>query len=204
MGTDYFSSGISKLKTASLLLIIGTLLSGIASMMAMMSAPSNIATSALGLIGAIIALIGIFKLIPASSDLKAHDASRYGTASTLIKVGLLIGYILLLIGFLVIAAGAATLSLGLIIIGGMITLVSLIFLLIGYIGVLLLLFKLKEETNEGLFLAAAILMIIGVFIGILMFIGWILVFIACGKVLKSGISRPQAQPLAPPPPPPSA
>ncbi|MEM4613964.1 MAG: hypothetical protein QXJ56_08445, partial [Ignisphaera sp.] len=62
-----------------------------------------------------------------------------------------------------------------------------ILFLIGYIGNIIYFFKLKDVFNSTIFLVAAILLIIGIFIGITQFIAWILTFVET-RSIESKIS----------------
>lgn len=62
-----------------------------------------------------------------------------------------------------------------------------ILFLIGYIGNIIYFFKLRDVFNSSIFLVAAILLILGIFVGILQFIAWILIFIET-KSIESKIS----------------
>ncbi len=203
--------GLRKLKTASLIYIISALLVGVGFTAAMMGFAfgaggavfGGVGVLAAAIVGALLGLIALFAfLIPAFSHLKNADPSMFGTPATLVKIGYAVGFILFIIGvgliMSVIATGNPAMvfgGLGLFALGG-------IFLLIGLIGVAIGMFKLKDKTGETLFLVAGILFIIGIFVGILQFIAWILVFIGANSAINKMSSMP-SQPqgyVAPPPP----
>lgn len=199
--------GLSKLKSAAAINIISTLLIGIAAgtlvlgghvgaLMHAAAAPnialgSLIMAIAILLIGSILALVALFAfLIPAFSALREYKEDRFGTPAKLIKIGYIGGFILLIIGTLVmigIASSAAKVgapALGSIFGVTAVIIIGAILLLIGQIGIIIGMFRLNDEFKTSSFLAAGILFIIGIFISILNFIGWILVFVGARSALN--------------------
>lgn len=201
--------GLSKLKSAAAINIISTLLIGIAAgtlvlgghvgaLMHAAAAPnialgSLIMAIAILLVGSILALVALFAfLIPAFSALREYKEDRFGTPAKLIKIGYIGGFILLIIGTLVmigIAASAAKVgapapALGSIIGVTAVIIIGAILLFIGQIGIIIGMFRLNDEFKTSSFLAAGILFIIGIFISILNFIGWILVFVGARSALN--------------------
>ncbi len=199
--------GLSKLKSAAAINIISTLLIGIAAgtlvlgghvgaLMHAAAAPnialgSLIMAIAILLVGSILSLVALFAfLIPAFSALREYKEDRFGTPAKLIKIGYIGGFILLIIGTLVmigIASSAAKVgapALGSIFGVTAVIIIGAILLLIGQIGIIIGMFGLNDEFKTSSFLAAGILFIIGIFISILNFIGWILVFVGARSVLN--------------------
>ncbi len=139
----------------------------------------------------LVALFGF--LIPSFSKLEEYDKSAFGTPATLVRVGYIAGFILLAVGFIFVLAsvpfpGSYGLAMAVFLI---IELVGFILRLIGYIGLAIGMFRLNDRLGEGTFLAAGILFIIGMFLPVLSFIGWILVLVGTGHAidkLKSRIS----------------
>ncbi len=195
-----FIEGLRKLKTASLIYIISALLVGIGFSAALMSglafgargaAFGGVGVLAAAIVGALLGLVALFAfLIPAFSHLKNADPSMFGTPATLVKIGYAIGFILFIIGIglilAVVATGNPAMALG----GIGLFILGAIFLLIGLIGVAIGMFKLKDKTGDTLFLVAGILFIIGIFIGILQFIAWILVFVAANSAINKLSTMP--------------
>jgi uncharacterized membrane protein len=143
-----------------------------------------IALIVLLIIGGVITLIGLWgKFIPGVEKLAALNP-EFGTSRTLIKIGLFWGTILLIVG-------AATL---IVLIGVIIIIIAAILLLIGYIGLIILGFKLNELEKNTLYLVAAILFIIGIFIGIASFVGWILLYVALGDSIRRATGAPPTAP----------
>jgi len=150
-----------------------------------------IALIVLLIIGGVITLIGLWgKFIPGVEKLAAINP-EFGTSRTLIKIGLFWGTILLIVG-------AATL---IVLIGVFIIIIAAILLLIGYIGLVILGFKLNELEKNTLYLVAAILFIIGIFIGIASFVGWILLYVALGDSIRRATGTPPTAPAMYPQPP---
>ena len=229
---DKFSEGMRKLRTAALLQIIAWVLvvvavfAGYSAIFAFLGAsftsmPGHgaepgaaghlgIVLGALagiivaGLVGAILLLISTYGyLLPASSDFAEFDRSRYGTVSTLLKVGYLGGLISLIAGIALAIGGAATMMPGFIIAGVIVIIIGAILFFVGEIGLILLMFKLREDTGDDIFMVAGILFIIAIFISLLAIVAWILVYVA---------AKPEARPIRAPayggsdilPPPPPA
>ncbi len=207
-----FTEGLRKLKTAALIYIISALLVGLGFTAAMMSGLGGIKGLVFGgvgllvaaIVGAILGLIALFGfLIPAFSHLRNADPSAFGTPATLVKIGYAVGFILIIIALVLIVSVTVTGNPGMVIGGMGLFFLGAIFLLIGLIGVAIGMFKLKDKTDESLFLVAGILFIIGIFIGILTFIAWILVFVGANSALnKLSSMSPQTQGYTVPPPPP--
>jgi len=150
-----------------------------------------IALIVLLIVGGVIALIGLWgKFIPGVEKLAVINP-EFGTSRTLIKIGLFWGIILLIVG-------AVTM---IVIIGIFIIIVAAILLLIGYIGLIILGFKLNELEKNTLYLVAAILFIIGIFIGIASFVGWILLYVALGDSIRKATGAPSTAPAVYPQPP---
>lgn len=226
-----FSEGMRKLKTAALLQIIAWLLLfaaliiGYGAIFAVLgtsigvspghTSPSDIAGHlgmifgtmigiiAAGLVGFVLALVATYGyLLPAASDFAKYNEERYSTVSTLLKVGYLGGLLAVLGGITVAVIGILASLIGFILIGVIIVIVGLILFIVGEIGLILLMFKLKDDTGEDSFLIAGIFFIIGIFIPLFTIIAWILIYVA---------AKPEARPVRgpvysgsdvlPPPPP---
>jgi hypothetical protein len=86
-------------------------------------------------------------------------------------------------------------------VGVIIAVVGLILLLIGFIGLIILMFKLRDDLKDDLFLVAGILFIIGIFVPILTIIAWVLVYVGA-KPEKVPTRHPYGGvDILPPPPP---
>ena len=229
--TDKFVEGMRKLKTAALLhiiawvLVVAATLAGYGSIFAVLGmsvswepehgVPPD-TTSELGatmgaligmlvvtLAGTILALVATYGyLLPASSDFAEYSREKYGTVSTMLKVGYLGGIIAVLGGITIIVVGALARLLGFLIVGLIIAIVGLILFIIGLIGLAMLMFKLKDDTGDDTFLIAGILLIIGIFVNILDIIAWILVYVAAKPEARpiSGAAHKGSDVLPPPPP----
>jgi len=125
-------------------------------------------------IGTALALYGLWgKFIPGVERL-ATAKPGYETSKTLIRIGLFWGALVTLIGAILM----------LIIVGVFIVVVGAILLIVGYVGLFLLALKLYEEEKSALYLAAAILFIVGIFVSIASLVGWILLYIALGESIR--------------------
>lgn len=164
----------------------------------------------------IIQLVAIFaKVIPGVSKLSKAEP-EYSTASTLIKVGYVVGIALFIVGFLVIVlAIVATISapslpmLLLGVFGGIVLiLVGGLFLLIGRVGFIMLGFKLGEKETQSDYTVVAVLYIIGLLInflgfvlppaGILSDVIYLVAFILLYSALSKTIEKRKRTPPSPP------
>jgi len=68
--------------------------------------------------------------------------------------------------------------------GVFVILIGAVFILIGFIGVIILCFKLNDVYSNTLYLVAGILFIIGLFIPILAVIAWILLYAGLGSTVR--------------------
>ncbi len=212
--------GLGKLKNAALINIISMILLGASWTLllpilmnpSLFTSRAAAAVTALGtlmisvavvIVGAILSLISIFAfLVPAFSSLREYNPSRFGTPSKMIKVGYVGGFILIVIAaiiFLASIAGAASrgATAAHLVFGGAIVTLALgvigaILLFIGQIGVIVGMFRLNDELHKTSLLVAGILFIIGIFLGWLNFIGWILVFVGARSALNELRSKLRA------------
>jgi len=217
--------GLSKLRLASLLMIIASIL-GVAAVVVMVLTVlgRGIAPAAMGpnphvspprllfgvlgnflqalisgvvvvLVAFVIELVAVFAfLIPSFRRLKDYSSSLFGTSSTLISVGFVGGLILVVLGLGALIASVLSKSFGGLLSSIALLIISFILMLIGNIGLIVGCFRLREAFGETLFLAAGILLIIGIILSfipytaaasmILDFVSWILVFVASGSALR--------------------
>ncbi|MCC6041688.1 MAG: DUF973 family protein [Desulfurococcaceae archaeon] len=167
----------------------------------------------------IINLVGLWgNFVPGVRAL-ARARVEFGTASTLIWIGYLIGYLLYLVILILGLVAVTYLALTGSLVGAMMALMGLfiglliagILMLIGVIGHLILLFNLYDIEKNTLYLVAAILMIIslvGMFasliplvggliaivISILSFISLILQYVALGESIRRAQTTPTTTP----------
>lgn len=150
--------------------------------------PGVVSALVLLLIGVVIALVGFYmEFIPGVTSL-AGVRSEFSTPAQLIRLGYIVGLLLVLIGIPLI----------LVIMGVFVILIGAVFILIGFIGVIILCFKLNDVYSNTLYLVAGILFIIGLFIPILAVIAWILLYAGLGstvKKLQSTTPSPATQPV---------
>ncbi len=211
--------GLEKLKSAALFQIIATIITGVSvpylffslvtpfgfthmpSHAALWSVPAVfVLVLAAIIVAVIISLISIYVyLVPSFTTLAEYNRSEFGTASTLVRVGFIWGLVLLLLGIALIIVSIVLMvplqffgSIIIIYIGFMSVIVSLILIFIGSIGVIVGMFKLHDLTQDSLFMVAGILFIISIFLGILGFVAWIIVYVACTNNLEklSGLQSP--------------
>ena len=136
-----------------------------------------ITTIGIAIAGAILALYAIFgKLLPSASKFSEYDP-EFSTSATLMKIGLIVGFILLIVGFATV----------IILIGIPMIILAFIFLLIGLVGIAILCFKLYSKFNSTIFLVAGILFIISIFVSILGFVAWILVYVEAGTLKEKAL-----------------
>jgi uncharacterized membrane protein len=188
-----------KMREGALYLIIASLLVGVGSIAVMTSGffieqaffvamASLIAVVVLIIVGGVIGLMGLRgRFVPGTRRL-AELNPKFGTSSTLIYVGLFWGLILMIIGALLL----------LVLIGAFIMIAATILMILGYVGLIVLMFKLYDVEKSGLYLAAGVLFIIGIFISIASFIAWILLYVALGESIRKAEAMPPT-PTAPAP-----
>ncbi len=175
------------MRSGALILIIATIFTAVGVMAVFFGAlpfmarrPLEALTGAMAgamvalVIGTALALYGLWsKFIPGVERL-ATAKPGYETSKTLIRIGLFWGALVTLIGAILV----------LVIVGVFIVVVGAILLIVGYVGLFLLALKLYEEERSALYLAAAILFIIGIFVSLASLVGWILLYIALGESIR--------------------
>lgn len=194
-----------KMREGTLYLIIAFLLIGVGGIAALLTALPTYYTSAFAglergakvasaltvvllslmillVIGSVIGLIGLWgKFVPGVRRL-AELNPEFGTSSTLIYVGLFWGTILMIIGAVLLV----------VLVGVFVMVVAAILTIIGYIGLIMLGFRLNDLEKNSLYLAAGILFVIGIFVPIVGFIAWILLYVALGESIKKAEATPAA------------
>ncbi|MEL9940655.1 MAG: DUF973 family protein [Ignisphaera sp.] len=136
------------------------------------------------LIGAIIALIGLWgKFLPGVRKLASINPD-FSTASTLIYIGFFWGFIVMLVGV----------ALLIVFIGVFLIIVAVILGILGDIGMLIMCLKLNDLEKNSLYLVAGILFILSIFLEILGFIGWILLYVALGDSINKRMRAPAPAP----------
>jgi|YelNatPaOPRAMG01_1025707.scaffolds.fasta_scaffold07067_10 hypothetical protein len=183
-GTPQDNEGIKNIKNASLLGIIGIIL-GLVGAGALESAivfgaiSGSIITriSALfivAFVGIVISFVSILLYRAGFRALREVNRMSFGTPYTFMTV-FLVGFGILILALLLIFVGASSASFDLIIAGGILALVSVIFILLGdVIGIVLGLWRVGERYNNTLIKVGAIFYIIpylGLLAPILVFIG---------------------------------
>ncbi len=187
------------IRDAALILIVGNLILGIVLMYIILIAFTTgsleaVEASIMGLfialfIGAVIVFVAVISRLVSGVSTLARYSDRYSTAETLIKLGYIWGIVLLIVGVISIP----------ILIGIFLLVPGIILLFLGGIGLIILMFSLNDEFKEQLFLIAGILFILGFFIPLLDFIGWILVYVGANNVIRR-LSRAPLEEAPPPPP----
>ncbi|MEM2008117.1 MAG: DUF973 family protein [Ignisphaera sp.] len=189
--------GLRKLRTGAIIFIVATLLVGatlivaISAILATAFAEGETGvlmglTTVLGLaiVGFILNLVGLFGfMIPGVSKLVKWN-EKFSTSSKLLKIGYGGGIVLLLIAIIIILAGAFALNPGIILGGLALAVIGGIVLFIGYIGLIILSFKLNDIFKVTSLMVAGILFVIGIFVGILQFVAWILMFVGLGSAIE--------------------
>jgi len=169
------------------------------------------------LIGLILFLIAIFvKFIPGLGKLKQWNQG-FSTAYTLTRIGMIIGLILLLVGFIAaiplavigVLSGNLTAAIGGILFARGLMYLGLIFLFIGFIGIIVSCFNMNSVFGESMYMIAGILLILSLILGIiglfvwtasivstiLFLIAWILIYTAIPKTIAK-IETQQAPQIA--------
>ncbi len=140
----------------------------------------------------ILALILLYiiygKLLPGASKLAIYNP-EYSTAASLIKIGYIGGLILAVIGALTIFIH----------VGIVLLVLALIFFIIARIGLAILCFKLNDDFDEGIILAAGIVFILSIFLNI-DFIAWILLYVGLESAIRKMEERIKSTEETIPPP----
>jgi len=192
---EYLIEGLRDLKDASLYLLISSLIAvfGVFPLIgALFTGLTGFAAALITLtvfiviilVAVVLSIIAVYvKLLSSVRLLKEYDPGRYSSASTLIRIGYVWGLMLALIGL--VTAILVIVSPIFIFIGLGVTIVGAILLLIGFIGLIILSFKLHDEFRKDSFLVAAILFIVSIFLsGLLTFIAWIFMYLGAKDSLN--------------------
>lgn len=134
------------------------------------------------IIGALILLMGLYMyFIPGTRKLSEIN-SEYVTPAKLIRLGYVWGLLLLIVGLIL------TLILTAVYVGAILAIVGLILVFIGYVGIIVLAFKLRDVENNNLYLVAGLLFIVGIVIPgigtLLWLLAWILMYVALGDSIR--------------------
>ncbi|MEM0372138.1 MAG: DUF973 family protein [Ignisphaera sp.] len=189
--------GLRKLRTGAIifivatLLMVGALITAIPTILAAgfgggaIGAFMGLATIlGVAIVGFILNLVGLFGfVIPGTSKLAEWD-EKFSTSSKLLKIGYGGGAVLMLIAIIIILVAAFTYSLGAFFGGLALVVIGGIMLLVGYIGLIILSFKLNDTFSVTSIMVAGILFIIGIFVGVLQFIAWILMYVGLGSAIE--------------------
>lgn len=198
-------NGLKRIRIGALIFIIATLLTGVALATLFLSLLTEgdifvaftgaVTMIVLALVGVVLSLIALFVfVIPGTSSLASWNTA-FSTSSKLLKIGYGVGMMLMFIALAIVVGGALTLNPGVLLGGGVIALIAAIMVFIGYIGLIILSFRLKDVFGETIFLIAGILFIVGIFVSILTFIAWILMFVGLGiTISKLEALPPSAMP----------
>jgi len=199
--------GLRKLMTGAMIFIVATLLIAAALVVAiivvapMAAIPAILATGfgrgvagafmglaaipgGVAIVGFVLNLVGLFGfVIPGTSKLAEWD-EKFSTSSNLLGIGYGGGAVLMLIAIILFLVATFTYSLGAFFGGLALVVIGGIMLLVGYIGLIVLSFELNDTFNVTSLMVASILFIIGIFVGVLQFIAWILMYVGLGSAIE--------------------
>jgi len=221
-GVMAFEEGMSKLKTAAIIMIIAAILTGVGALTSIAAILSNFMASpasalaevfggiaVAGMLGGAIVLLATFLyLIKAFNKLKEFNAEKFSTPATIVKIGFLAyGVMTVIAPIAMYATVSQLLSNGIPgfttvqqVIGILQTINALTYIAraAAMIGIGLGTYYIHEVTNEGLYLAAAVLFFIAILIPILAFIAWILVVVGADNAVNKikAIRKNQTTPNA--------
>lgn len=136
------------------------------------------------IIGAVIALLGLYSMFLPGVKKLAELNPVFKTSKDMIRFGYYYGMILLLIGAItLLVLGEASIAF---------LILATILLFIGYIGLIVLSFKLEKVEGESLYMVAGVLFIVGIFVDILALLGWMILYVAVGSsIRKHSVVQPQ-------------
>jgi hypothetical protein len=180
--------------------------------------------AALLLAAFILWLIGVWGFFVPGVSKVGKANPEFSTAARLIKIGYFWGILVLLISLVVIGVVVAYAIIAqspsiLIALLGLVPvlLVCIILILVGYVGLLVLVYKFHELEKIGLYLAVFILLILDLALGFAVFVpyagvvivpseaislvAWVLLYIALGESIRRAQQAPPTpqQPTVPPP-----
>jgi hypothetical protein len=189
--TSIVLEGLRKLRTAALLQIIAVVIATAASFSALGALltgnalailAAGASTIALALIAIVLLLVAVYAfLLPSAKSFASWRPAEFSTPSKLLRIGFLWGLVVVLIALLL------ALTVILVLVALALAVVGVILVIIGWVGLIIYFFKLRDAFNSTLFLVAAILtilVIVPVVGGILGFIAWILVLVESGTIMK--------------------
>ncbi len=124
------------------------------------------------------------KLLPGAKALAQYNPDEFGTASTMIRVGYIAGPLIGILALVLLIIGAVIQNSAIVFSGLGIGIAAIILLFIGFIGLVILCFKINSVFESSMFLAAGILFIVGIFVAICDLIAWILVYVGASEILR--------------------
>jgi len=187
---DIVLSGLSKLRTSALLLIITVILLGVSSVTLMMLFFIPVSTTVSGVVGGInyfrevrhlsplvitailsfliVAIVAVilllisiyFYLVPSAKQFVMWRPLDFSTPSKLMRLGYVGGALTLLTAFILLIIAIVPQIPVIALVSMVLIIVGFILLLIGRIGVIIYFFRLRDAFNSTIFLITAILLII--------------------------------------------
>jgi hypothetical protein len=128
------------------------------------------------IIGAVTALLGLYSMFLPGVKKLSELNPVFKTSKDMIRFGYYYGMILLLIGAVtLLVLGEASMAF---------LILATILLFIGYIGLIVLSFKLEKVEGESLYMVAGVLFIMGIFVDILALLGWMILYVAVGSSIR--------------------
>lgn len=203
-----FEEGMNQLKTAAIIMIIAAILTGVGALASVTTFFAGLTTSpalamarisagiaVADMLGGVIVLVATFLcLIKAFDKLKEFNPGKFSTPATIVKIGFpAYGAMAIIAPIAVYATVTQLLSSGAPsfvtaqqVVGTLQTVNALAFIAkaVAMLGIGIGTYYIYEVTDEGLFLAAAILFLIAVFVSLLAPVAWILVIAGAGNAVN--------------------
>jgi len=194
-------SGLRKLKTGSLLIVVAVVILG-GSLLALLGSiftfnvdvvvATLLSWMLLSLIALVLTLVAVYAyLVPSAWSLAKWKPEEFSVISNLLVIGYIGGLVSTLLALVLLIADVTGITGGSIVVLLLIIVLAIagvILIFIGWIGNVVYFLKLRDAFNSSTFLVAGILLVLSPLIPLLSIITWILTYIEASSLEKKLIS----------------
>jgi len=194
-------SGLRKLKTGSLLIVVAVIILG-GSLLALLGSiftfnvdvvvATLLSWMLLSLIALVLTLVAVYAyLVPSAWSLAKWKPEEFSVISNLLVIGYIGGLVSTLLALVLLIADVTGITGGSIVVLLLIIVLAIagvILIFIGWIGNVVYFLKLRDAFNSSTFLVAGILLVLSPLIPLLSIITWILTYIEASSLEKKLIS----------------
>ena len=194
-------SGLRKLKTGSLLIVVAVIILG-GSLLALLGSiftfnvdvvvATLLSWMLLSLIALVLTLVAVYAyLVPSAWSLAKWKPEEFSVISNLLVTGYIGGLVSTLLALVLLIADVTGITGGSVVVLLLIIVLAIagvILLFIGWIGNVVYFLKLRDAFNSSTFLVAGILLVLSPLIPLLSIITWILTYIEASSLEKKLIS----------------